>query len=62
MMIKHRLIEKARTSVVVCDRAKFKRLMPYTFARFEDVDYLISDDAVPQNVADCLMAAGVKVL
>lgn len=62
MLIKHRLIEKARTSVVVCDRAKFKRLMPYTFARFADVDYLISDDAVPQNVAECLKAAGVNVL
>lgn len=62
MAIKHLLIEKARTSVVVCDQAKFKRLMPYTFARFEDVDYLISDDDVPQSIAQRLKEAGVIVL
>ena len=34
------MIQKARTSVVLCDRSKFSRLMPYTFARFSDIDFL----------------------
>ena len=37
MVVKRMVIDKARTSVVMCDQAKFSRLMPYTFARFTDV-------------------------
>ena len=62
MVVKRKVIEKARTSVVMCDGMKFSRLMPYTFARFGDVDYLISDDAVPESVSAAAAEAGVKVL
>ena len=46
------VIRKARTSVVLCDTAKFSRLMPYTFADFCDVDYLISDGEVPPGISE----------
>lgn len=62
MVIKRQVIRKARTSVVVCDAAKFSRLMPYTFARFEDVDYLVSDDQVPESIIRAAQAAGVRLL
>lgn len=62
MLVKRKIIQKARTSVVMCDRAKFTRLMPYTFARFSDVDYLISDGVVPEHVRVQLEQSGVKVL
>ena len=62
MLVKKLVIQKARTSVVMCDQAKFSRLMPYTFANFEDVDFLISDGVVPDSVADQLVRSGVKLL
>ena len=62
MVVKRKVIEKARTSVVMCDRGKFSRLMPYTFAQFEDVDILISDDTVPENIVSRVETAGVKLL
>ena len=62
MAVKAMVLRKARTKVLMCDRGKFSRLMPYTFARFSDVDYLISDDAVPETVARELEANNVAVL
>lgn len=62
MVIKRTVIQKARTSVMMCDHTKFSRLMPYTFAAFGDVQYLISDGPVPEGVVNAAMAAGVKLL
>ena len=62
MLVKRLVIRKARTSVVMCDRAKFSRLMPYTFARFSDVDCMISDGAVPQPIMEQLEKGCVKLL
>ncbi len=62
MLVKRLLIRKARTSVILCDKTKFSRLMPYTFATMEDADYLISDGALPADFAAAAAAAGVTVL
>ncbi len=50
MRVKRKVIQKARTSVVLCDQLKFSRLMPYTFARFDEIDFLVCDDKVPEAV------------
>lgn len=62
MVVKRKVIQKARTSVVMCDQAKFSRLMPYTFATFADVDYLICDGLAPESVAQAAANAGVKII
>ncbi len=62
MLVKRKIIQKARTSVIMCDRAKFTRLMPYTFARFSDVDYMICDGSVPESIKQQLEQCGVKLL
>jgi DeoR/GlpR family transcriptional regulator of sugar metabolism len=62
MVVKRKVIQKARTSVVLCDQAKFSRLMPYTFANFSDVDYLICDGAIPDGIVEVASSAGVKIL
>ena len=49
MLVKHKVIQKARTSVVMCSKEKLSCLMPYTFAELKDVDYLISDAPMPDN-------------
>ena len=62
MMVKRLVIRKARRVVMLCDHAKFSRLMPYTFADFKDVDYLISDEPLPEAVAKAAQQADVKIL
>ena len=62
MLVKRLVIRKARTVVMLCDHAKFSRLMPYTFADFEDVDFLISDKPLPESIRKAAEEAGVKVL
>lgn len=62
MVIKRTVIHKARTTVVMCDHAKFSRLMPYTFAGFDEVQYLISDAQIPEAVRAAAINAGVKLL
>ena len=48
MLVKRLVIQKARTSVVMCTQEKLRCLMPYTFATMKDVDYLISDVPMPE--------------
>ena len=62
MAVKAMVLRKARTKVIMCDKGKFSRLMPYTFARFSDVDYLISDEAVPDAVVLEARTNGVIIL
>ena len=56
------MISKARTSVIMCGADKFNCLMPYTFAKLEDVDYLVTDGMLPENFRDAAEAAGVTIL
>ena len=62
MMIKRLVIQKARTSVVFCEADKFKRLMPYTFAEISDVDYIISDQPLPDNFVRKSEECGARIL
>lgn len=62
MVIKGTVIRRARTNVMMCDSAKFSRLMPYTFASFSDVDYLICDREVPESIASTAKKWDVTVL
>lgn len=62
MVVKRSVIRKARTSVMMCDHTKFSRLMPYTFAGFGDVQYLITDTQLPESVETVALSAGIKLL
>lgn len=62
MFIKRLVIQKARTSVILCGSEKLKCLMPHTFADFSDVDYLITDGNLPESFAQAARDAGVKIL
>ncbi|MBE6602595.1 MAG: DeoR/GlpR transcriptional regulator [Ruminococcaceae bacterium] len=62
MLIKRLVIRKARTRVVLCGADKFKRLMPFTFAEISDVDYIISDEPLPENFVRKSEECGVKIL
>ena len=62
MLVKRKVIQKARTSVVMCTKEKLNCLMPYTFARFSDVDCLICDEPLPENFRTAAENAGIKIL
>lgn len=62
MLVKRLVIQKARTSVAMCTKEKLSCLMPYTFAKLEDVDYLISDAPMPESFVEAARDAGVKLL
>ena len=47
------LIEKARCVIILMDSTKFGKMLPYTFAKMEDVNYLITDQtSSPMLLAD----------
>lgn len=62
MLVKRLVIDKARTSVVMCSREKLNCLMPYTFAHLSDVDYLISDEPMPEAFAEAARQVDVTLL
>ena len=62
MYIKRLAIERARTSVLLCDHSKFRRLMPHTFCEIDGADYLICDKPVPDEVAKVLRSGHTKIL
>ncbi len=62
MLVKRLAIQKAHTSVVMCGSDKFKCLMPYTFARLEDVDYVVTEGSASAAFMEAAAKAGVKVL
>lgn len=62
MLVKRKVIHKARTSVIMCGQEKFSHLMPYTFAELKDVDYVITDGNTPAAFQQAARDAGVKLL
>ena len=62
MLVKRLAIRKARTSVLMCGKEKLKCLMPYTFAKMEDVDYIVSDEPMPETFAQAAKEKGVILL
>lgn len=62
MLVKRLVIQKARTSVVMCSRDKLNCLMPYTFARLEDVDYLVSDAPMPETFQVAAKESNIQLL
>lgn len=62
MLVKKLVIEKARTSVLMCGNEKLKRLMPYTFATMKDVDYVITDKSLSEDYQKSAVENGTILL
>jgi len=60
--IKKMVITKARTSILMCGTEKLKCLMPYTFAHFADVDYIVSDMPLPESYVKLAKENSVTLL
>ena len=62
MLVKRLVIQKARTSVVMCTQEKLRCLMPYTLATMKDVDYLIADSPMPEAFQKAAKECGTVLL
>ena len=62
MLVKRKMIQKARTSVVMCSKEKLSCLMPYTFAGLDEVDYMITDANLPETFQAAAKAANLTIL
>lgn len=48
--IKNLVLAKAKTRVMLMDHTKANRVMPFTFAGMENIEYLICDAALPDDI------------
>ena len=62
MMVKRHVISRARKTIILCDETKFNRLMPFTFARLEDVDVVVLDKEPPQDFITSAKDAGTLLI
>ncbi len=60
-LLKRAVIKRARRVVMLADSSKVGALMPFTFARLEDIDVLVTDDKFPAELKKRL-AGKVKVV
>jgi DeoR/GlpR family transcriptional regulator of sugar metabolism len=49
-LLKRAVVKLARKVVMMLDNSKIGTLLPFTFARLEDVDVLIGDDELPDSL------------
>jgi DeoR/GlpR family transcriptional regulator of sugar metabolism len=61
-LIKQEVLRRARRKFMLMDSSKVGRALPYTFARIEDLHVLISDDDLPQDLANRARQAGVRIM
>jgi len=50
--LKRSVLAKAKQRVMLMDSGKYDRILPYTFATMEDIDYLVSDSGLPESVTE----------
>ena len=56
------LIEKARSVIILMDSTKFGRMLPYTFAKMEDVNFLVTDQTPSQEMLELAQKNNVTIL
>lgn len=60
--LKRNVIARAKKTVLLMDSGKCDRILPYTFAKMEDIDYLVSDSELPSYVAELAVKSNTEVI
>lgn len=60
--VKNLALKKARCKVILIDSSKLDKVMPFTFANAEDIDYIICDKPLPSSMDEFLRQKGVTIL
>jgi DeoR family fructose operon transcriptional repressor len=59
---KRAMVASARTVVVLADASKLGEVLPMQFATIQEVDVVVTDDAVTDDDRDALSAAGPEIV
>lgn len=59
--LKQAVIRKANKVVMLMDSSKVGKRLPFTFARLEEVDILVTDDKIDDTIAAQAQACGVTI-
>ena len=59
--LKRLVIAKSRRVIMLMDSSKAEQQLPFSFARFADIDGLVSDEGLPASLAEAASAAGVNL-
>ena len=62
ILIDRALRRMARTAIVLADASKFQQVAPAFVFGIEEVDVLVTDDAVPAAILDAVRQRGVRVI
>ncbi len=54
--------KKAKAMYMMLDSSKIGKIMPYTFARLEDIDVLITDDSFPADLKEKFTQRNIVVM
>lgn len=60
--LKALVAEKARFVVMLMDRTKIDRVLPFTFCTLENVDVLITDGELSDEITEAAKRAGTKIV
>lgn len=59
--LKRLVVGKARRVIVLIDHSKMNRCLPYTFAEFDRVQVIVTDEYLPEDISAKAIASGVDV-
>ncbi len=54
--------QKAKSLYMMLDSSKIGKIMPYTFARLDDIDVLITDDNFPEDMKELFAQRNIVVM
>lgn len=60
--VKMAIVKKARTTIMLMDRSKLDKMLPFTFAELSDINYFITDGPLPDGLVQAAKKAEVKLL
>ncbi|MEA4854610.1 MAG: DeoR/GlpR family DNA-binding transcription regulator [Christensenella sp.] len=60
--IKQEVVNRARRVIMLMDSNKMERVLPFTFARMEDIDVLISDNALDREAFRIANSTKVQIV
>lgn len=60
--LKRTVIEKARKVVILMDHSKINRCLPFTFSPLDGIHTLVTDEPLPDDLANAAALAGVEII
>jgi DeoR/GlpR family transcriptional regulator of sugar metabolism len=60
--LKRKVIKRARKKIILMDKTKINKNLPFTFAGLEDINMLISENVLPKEIADEIGKYNIKLL